>query len=101
MAADRRMTGATPSKKLHSLIVTGPIFDAVTFSPVRDPIPPTAKADTWNNKDAPKSNLHCHPRYVYRRFGCGCLRAGARVTSFPVEEISDRETSLRLNQELL
>ena len=32
MAADRRMTGATPSKKLHSLILTGPIFDAVTFS---------------------------------------------------------------------
>jgi hypothetical protein len=33
MAADRRMTSATPSKKPHSLILTGPIFDAVTFSP--------------------------------------------------------------------
>ena len=34
------------------------------------------KADTRSNKDAPKSNLGCRPRYVNRRFRHGYLRAG-------------------------
>jgi hypothetical protein len=37
---------------------------------------PTVEADTRSNRDAPKSNLGCRPRYVNRRVGPGYLRAG-------------------------